>query len=267
MRFKKILIKNYQIVNSSKFDQHSFKNIKICFNFHMKTDISSNEKLLESDHSTDDILLQNNNVDDEAHLLSSNQIDNDNTSFLQIYKEFFTFSYIPIISIIPSIISGASPIIIYSLLGKIINILTKWNKDQSTDPLSDVIKICLLISFLVLISSIATFFQSYLWTKNGYLFSNKLRQNLYQSLMMSDVTFYDSHSIGSLIALLSDDAETVQNSFGPVKGGQIFRLGQFLFGIIMCLFYSLKMPFISFMLFIPISFYISQKHEQFNHNS
>ena len=56
--------------------------------------------------------------------------------------------------------------------------------------------------------------------------------------MMCDITFYDSNSICSLITLLSEDSETVQNSFGPVKGGQTFRLDQFLFSMLMCLFYT-----------------------------
>lgn len=73
--------------------------------------------------------------------------------------------------------------------------------------------------------------------------------------MMSDVSLFDSNSIGTLLALLSEDSENVQNSFGSIRGGQIFNLSKFIAGTFMCLFYSGKMPLISFILFIPITYY------------
>jgi ABC-type multidrug transport system fused ATPase/permease subunit len=64
---------------------------------------------------------------------------------------------------------------------------------------------------------------------------------MFDHMMESDVTFFDTTAIGAVLTLISEDAETVQDCFGQTKGTQITHIGQFLIGIVMVYVYSWRL--------------------------
>lgn len=100
---------------------------------------------------------------------------------------------------------------------------------------------------------ICKFFDSFLWIRIGSFLSVKIRKELFTNMMKSDVTFFDVTPIGGILTLLAEDAQTVQDSFGTLKGLQMTSIFQFLGGIIMSFAYCWKMALVSLCAFPAIS--------------
>jgi ABC-type multidrug transport system fused ATPase/permease subunit len=56
-----------------------------------------------------------------------------------------------------------------------------------------------------------------LWVTAGSQIAVGLRNQLFGSMMRSEVEYFDRNPIGGILTLLSEDARSVQDAFGLVK--------------------------------------------------
>ena len=160
-----------------------------------------------------------------------------------------------IFALFPTAISGATPVCIYLLFSNILNSLTTWsisNESAKTDSnievidtLDDIEFYCLMIFIIAIIAGIAKFLEVFCWIRIGNKLSTKIRRDLFGNMMHSDVTFFDVNPIGGILTLLSEDAQIVQDAFGPVKGAQISNIVQFICSIILSYVYSWKIALVA----------------------
>lgn len=151
------------------------------------------------------------------------------------------------VAIIPSFITGAAPILIYLVLGDIITAIAMYNFNAiSADEAVHVFSVNSWYMCIVAIGSgIMKFLDTFFWIRLGSSVSTKLKHDLFQNMMKSEVSFFDINPIGNILTLLSEDAQSVQDAFGTTKGTQIMSLGQFLAGIILAYVYSWRLALIA----------------------
>lgn len=167
----------------------------------------------------------------------------------QIYKYVFS-DWMAIVGIFPSFIFGAIPILTFLLFGDIITPLATYLQESyvmenPTDPMKKILKQCLLMLVIAVACCICKILDSVFWIRVGSKLSNRLKKDLFTNMMRSEVTFFDVNPIGSILTVLSEDAQDVENAFGQVKGTQFQNVGQFLMGIIMSFTKSWKLALIS----------------------
>jgi ABC-type multidrug transport system fused ATPase/permease subunit len=80
--------------------------------------------------------------------------------------------------------------------------------------------------------------------KAGSAVAVTLRKNLFESMMRTEVTFFDTNSIGSILTLISEDVRSIQDAFGPVKGTQLQGIATFIAAVIAQFIYYWKMALI-----------------------
>lgn len=149
----------------------------------------------------------------------------------------------PRISVIPSFLTGAIPIMVYLIFGRIIDNITLFYQN-GINPMTQVTLNCVYIVIIAILGGVAKGLDTFFWIRNGSYLSSKLRRNLFQNMMRSEVTFFDVNSIGGILTLLAEDSQMVQDAFGQTKGTQITNLAQFIVGIICAYAYSWKMALI-----------------------
>ena len=146
-------------------------------------------------------------------------------------------------AIIPSLLLGAIPILLYLVFGEVINIFA----DQSVSVDERYNRLwhhCLYFVGIALGAGLFKFLDSLLWIRIGSILSVRIRHELFTNMMHSEVSFFDVNPVGGILTLLSEDAQLVQDAFGSLKGQQISNLSQFLVGIIMAYVYSWRLALI-----------------------
>lgn len=149
-------------------------------------------------------------------------------SFLPRVYWLFYRKLVYFLVLIPSMIPGTVHIVSNYCLGKIIDSLT------DPDPSPIIRKYSLVLIFYGLFSAICTYINYMGWISIGSSIGNKIRSILFKSLMENTVTFFDTHTIGELLTLLTDDAKSVESVFSESKTVQLRCAGQFLSAIIVC---------------------------------
>lgn len=151
-------------------------------------------------------------------------------------------------AIIPSVLHGATPIVVFVLFGQILNEQTKYV--QTKEPTMDKIRNwCLYIALMAVCTAICKFLVSFLWVRMGSRFILDLKAQLFDSLMMNDIPYFDVTPIGSVLTLLGEDSQLVQDNFGTTKGIQFQNMGQFLTGIILAYIYQWKLALVATIIF------------------
>lgn len=130
--------------------------------------------------------------------------------------------------LIPSMIPGTTHIISNYCIGKVIDSLA------TPDPSPVIRKYSLILICYGLFSSVCTYINYMGWISIGSSIGNKIRSILFKSLMENSVTFFDTHTIGELLTLLTDDAKSVESVFSESKTVQLRCIGQFLSAIFVC---------------------------------
>jgi ABC-type multidrug transport system fused ATPase/permease subunit len=167
-----------------------------------------------------------------------------------LYSIIFGYSLTYVV-LLPSILIGCSPIIMYFLLGEVLNALSRWtinNKYGNNDSFDAMGRIMTMIyGFIGLAvgTFIMKFLDSFCWIRIGSYLSVKVRKDLFNNMMKSEISFFDVTSIGGILTILSEDAQSVQDAFGTFKGTQIQSITQFLSSIIISFIYSWKLALIS----------------------
>ncbi|KAK8860440.1 hypothetical protein M9Y10_012105 [Tritrichomonas musculus] len=179
---------------------------------------------------------------------------------LQIYKYVFS-DWMAIVAIFPSFAFGAIPIFTFLLFGDIITPLSVYlieslENNDPKDPMKDILHAVLKMIGVAVASGVCRFFDSFFWVRIGSKLSNRLKRDLFTNMMRSEVTFFDIHPIGSILTVLSEDAQDVENAFGQIKGTQFQNVGQFLMGVIMAFTKSWKLALIS-LCTVPLMFIVT----------
>jgi ABC-type multidrug transport system fused ATPase/permease subunit len=186
-----------------------------------------------------------------------------------------------LVGIIPCAIQGGCPILMFLVLGSLMtsmsdfgNIeplnITDLNEIQAAnatrvyytqisalvDHLMGEIELkCVWLVLIAVLFGVAKFFDSVLWIRAGSEISIQMKDNLFRNMMHCEVAFFDVNPIGSILTLLSEDAQLVQDAFGTVKGMQFANLFQFLLGIILNFTYSWRLALIA-LCCLPLIFII-----------
>lgn len=148
------------------------------------------------------------------------------------------------VGVIPSMLMGTTPIVIYLIFGNVLNAHTDYAQGKNPNALKDIATWCLWIVFIAVVSSICRFLSSFIWIRVGSEFALQIRKDLFRNMMRSEVAFFDTNPVGNILTLLSEDAQLVQEAFGTTKSTQFHNLAQFLAGIILSFVYSWKMALI-----------------------
>ena len=158
------------------------------------------------------------------------------------------------IAIIPSLVIGAIPILLYLVFGEVINVFS-----DTQSPVEERYKRlwtrCLYFVGIACGAGFFKFLDTLLWIRIGSVLSVRIRHELFQNMMRSEVSFFDVNPVGGILTLLSEDAQLVQDAFGSTKGTQISNLAQFLTGIILAYVYSWRLALIATAT-IPVMFIV-----------
>ena len=149
------------------------------------------------------------------------------------------------LAMIPRAFVGATPMIVFFLFGYILNEHTRWTKDPTYDALPKIRVYCYWCVALGVASGICKFLSMFAWIRIGSRFTLSLKDKLFTSMMKNDVGFFDMDSIGSLLTLLNEDAQLVQEAFGSTKTQQIGDITQFILSLVLCYVYSWKLTVIA----------------------
>ena len=149
------------------------------------------------------------------------------------------------LAILPPAIVGATPMVVFFLFGQILNEHTKWGQDPEYDALPAIIKWCWWLVLVGFITGISKFLSIFAWIRIGSRFTAKLKDKLFTNMMKNDVGFFDVDSIGSLLTLLNEDAQLVQEAFGSTKTQQLGNVTQFALSIILTYVYSWKLALVA----------------------
>jgi ABC-type multidrug transport system fused ATPase/permease subunit len=144
------------------------------------------------------------------------------------------------LAIIPSVILGCTPMTMFIIFAQVINALGEWMNDRTIDVLTEIRNYSLLFFGLSIMFGVCNFLNSCCWIRIGSQFTTEIRSNMFEHMMQTEVSFFDTTPIGTILTLLSEDAETVQDNFGSIKGFQLMQLGQFLAGIVTIYVFSWK---------------------------
>lgn len=158
------------------------------------------------------------------------------------------------VAFLPSIILGLPTIAMFIITGRIITLLFDGLENESSKETMNKILIHTIIMLAVsLFLGICKFIDSYYWMQCGSELATTMKKELYTNMMKSDILFFDVNPVGSLLTLLSEDAQKIQDSFGPVKGTQLSNISTLIGGIIGTFVYSWKIGLILTSSFVLIA--------------
>jgi ABC-type multidrug transport system fused ATPase/permease subunit len=66
---------------------------------------------------------------------------------------------------------------------------------------------------IALVSSVASYFDSYLTTSVGQFLAHDLRRKVYHHLQRLSLSYYDHHKLGNILSTITDDIDNVQSFF------------------------------------------------------
>ncbi|OHT09325.1 ATP-binding cassette sub-family B member 8, mitochondrial [Tritrichomonas foetus] len=172
-------------------------------------------------------------------------------SGLKLYLRMLSYGKAQL-ALIPSIITGLLPLAQMAIIGQVLICHTEYiQTGKSTLP--KILNLTYYLLGLAALHGICTFLQTFLWARLSSDFTNDLKRQLFSSLMKNEVTFFDTTPIGSVLTLLGEDSQLVQNSFGVIKATQINYIVQFIAGIILCFVYAWQIALITLVV-VPFSY-------------
>lgn len=161
---------------------------------------------------------------------------------------------------IPAVISGATPIFNYIILGYIINAMSEYSLGELDDPLPRIGRLLIYQAIVAVITGICRGLTSFMWIRAGAHVAIKIRDEIFTNIMKYDVAFFDTHPIGALLTILGEDAAVVQECFGGNKGVQFQQGGQFVIGTAMVFVYNWKLGLVALALFPVVAIIIVLFH-------
>jgi ABC-type multidrug transport system fused ATPase/permease subunit len=126
---------------------------------------------------------------------------------------------------LPSLVSGW--IMTYSTLsmGVILDSL------HEPDAIA-IIKRRAFLNFLAAcVAAVLQFCTTYGWASIGDLISIKVKRVIFKAMLRKDVEFFDTHTIGDLLTVLSEDVSSVKSAFEFSKAAQLRIIGNLITNI------------------------------------
>ncbi|EAY18966.1 hypothetical protein TVAG_147110 [Trichomonas vaginalis G3] len=149
----------------------------------------------------------------------------------KVYSMILSDPY-AIAGLLPTLISGAFPIITFYFLGNIITFMGEYTMGYSGDPLHKISLQLAWFSIVIFVVAVLRAISSMFWIRVGARVSTKIRSEVFRHIMTYDVKFYDTHPIGALLTVLGEDTSIIQECFGTTKCLQIQLFGQFFIGLV-----------------------------------
>ena len=157
--------------------------------------------------------------------LELNNLDNkkDKKDFIEWLPKIYWLFYrnpLNFLIFIPSFLSGIVSIFSHYCMGMIIDSF------KFKDPIPYIKKYSFFTFLSSILSSICNFLNNLFWTKIGSSIGMKIKSIIFKSLMKKDISFFDKHSIGELLVLLSEESSNIQSIFTSTKSRQLRSIGQ-----------------------------------------
>ena len=143
-----------------------------------------------------------------------------------------------------SVVIGVMPPIFIYLSTDILDAITDWETSiykhmyypeyykEIYDPMPLIVKQIKKMSGVIVAQVVCQFFITMLWTRIGSIVIIKIKSAMFTNMMRSEVCFFDVNPVGDVLTLLSEDAESVELSFGKVKGVQMSAISQGIVGLV-----------------------------------
>lgn len=100
------------------------------------------------------------------------------------------------------------------------------------DPMPKIVTCIKKMTAVAAAFAFCMFWNVFLWTLVGTRTQNKMKIAMFTNLMKSEVAYFDVTPIGNILTLLSEDAESIEMSFGTVKATQFQSITQGILGLI-----------------------------------
>lgn len=143
-----------------------------------------------------------------------------------------------------SVVMGVMPPIFIYLSTDVLDAITDWQTSmykhmyypeyykEIYQPMPVIEKQIKKMACVIAAQMVCQFFITMLWTRVGSIVIIKIKTAMYTNMMRSEMCFFDVNPVGDVLTLLSEDAESVELSFGKVKGVQISAISQGIVGLI-----------------------------------
>jgi ABC-type multidrug transport system fused ATPase/permease subunit len=142
------------------------------------------------------------------------------------------------IAAISSLITGVPPALLYVIVSRVVTHLSRAYTDPTYDVLPTIQLFSIYMAIVAVVNAIFKYIATLLWVKAGSALSVKMRNALFENMMRCEVEYFDKNPIGGILTLLSEDARTVQDAFGPIKGTQLQVIGTFISAVVSHFTYS-----------------------------
>ncbi len=110
-------------------------------------------------------------------------------------------------------------------------------------------ELALILILLFFVQGVCFYFRHYLLQLLGLNVVRKIRETLYSSLLLQDISFFDSQRLGDLLSRLNTDTEAVQKGVSVNVSVVIRYLIQVIGGICLMLYIS---PFLTFLILLLV---------------
>nr|KAF7407035.1 hypothetical protein H0235_014691 [Vespula pensylvanica] len=137
------------------------------------------------------------------------------------WKDFLEYLYPHVwhllISLSSALIVAMLNIWIPQSVGNIINVLTKIVQDKRNDSTRNTLEMLLRPTFLLARMYVAQAFFTFVYIHTlshiGERVAMKLRQNVFKSIIMQDVAFFDKNRTGEIVSRLTSDIQDFKSTF------------------------------------------------------
>ncbi|XP_011150511.2 ATP-binding cassette sub-family B member 8, mitochondrial [Harpegnathos saltator] len=154
----------------------------------------------------------------EANIISDTKPENPELTFE--WKKFFKYLYPHIwylvIALSSAIIVALLNIRIPQSVGSIINVLTKICQDKTDSTKNVILQLAqpaFILARMYIAQAFFTFVYIYTLSHIGERIAVNLRQDLFKSIIMQDVSFFDKTRSGEIVSRLTSDIQDFKSSF------------------------------------------------------
>ncbi|XAR71308.1 Peptide-transporting ATPase, partial [Bertholletia excelsa] len=181
--------------------------------------------------------------------------------YAQVYGVDFTETFAPaksdagklIVGTIALLISSTTSLLIPKYWGMIIDIVSRDIKtpEQQTKALDDVKSTVVITLLIVVVGSVCTALQEWLFSSASEMVVARLRKNLFSHLIRQEIAFFDVTRTGELLSRLSEDTQIIKNAATTNLSEALGNLTTTVIGVVFMFSSSWKLTLLSLAL-VPI---------------
>lgn len=175
----------------------------------------------------------------EQNLLSDNNLEvpierpklPDKRHYIPFLPKIYWFFYrkpIYFLAFIPSFLNG------FISIGKTISLAFIIDAIHKEDGLKLIKKYAFYQFIAAIGNSLLSLFSRYSWNQINSLIRIKMKRVVFKSMMMKDVEFFDTKTLGDLLTVLGDEVRKAEGIFSSGKARQISSIGHIISGFTFC---------------------------------